>query len=255
MTERTLMLRLTGPLQAWGSGSLFNRRDTGNEPTKSGVIGLLAAAQGRRRSDPIEDLCDLRFGVRTDQPGTVMRDYHTLSTLDGRPLLAAAVDANGRQKRATPAGKRKTAVTERFYLQDACFVAAVRGETALVEMLADAVRRPAFPLCLGRRSCPPSSPPYLELRDDDVMAALAHTPWQAGQRVRDRVRTATVALAYTIDAMGPGDGESHDVPSTFDHVRRRYATRAIEHGFVDVPTGVPDPVPDRLHDPFELLGW
>lgn len=253
MTEHTLVLRLTGPLQAWGSGSLFNRRDTANEPTKSGVIGFLAAAQGRRRSDPIEDLCGLRFGVRTDQPGSVMRDYHTLSTLDGRPLPAAAVDARGRQKRTTPA--RNTAVTERFYLQDASFVAAARGEAALVEMLADAVRRPAFPLFLGRRSCPPSAPPYLELREDDVRAALTHTPWQAAQHVRDRVRTATVALPYTIDASGPGDGESHDVPSTFDHVRRRYATRAIEHGFVDVPSGVSDPVADRLHDPFELLGW
>ncbi len=63
-----LVLRLAGPMQSWGGRSQFNRRDTLTEPTKSGLIGLLAAAQGRRRQDSIEDLLGLTFGVRTDQP-------------------------------------------------------------------------------------------------------------------------------------------------------------------------------------------
>ena len=44
----TLLLRLAAPLQAWGADSKFETRKTGREPTKSGVIGLLAAALGRR---------------------------------------------------------------------------------------------------------------------------------------------------------------------------------------------------------------
>ena len=72
-----LLLRLAGPLQSWGSASRFARRDTEREPTKSGVLGLLAAAQGRRRTDSIEDLLDLTFGVRVDQPGAVLQDFHT----------------------------------------------------------------------------------------------------------------------------------------------------------------------------------
>lgn len=44
-----LLLRLAGPLQSWGSAARFARRGTENAPTKSGVLGLLAAAEGRPR--------------------------------------------------------------------------------------------------------------------------------------------------------------------------------------------------------------
>ena len=47
----TLLLRLAAPLQAWGSDSKFETRKTDREPTKSGVVGLLAAALGLRRDD------------------------------------------------------------------------------------------------------------------------------------------------------------------------------------------------------------
>ena len=43
----TLLLRLAGPMQSWGTASKFRERDTGREPSKSGVVGLLAAALGR----------------------------------------------------------------------------------------------------------------------------------------------------------------------------------------------------------------
>ena len=52
----TLLLRLAGPMQAWGDSSRFAQRHTRREPTKSGIIGMLAAAQGRRRTDGVEDL-------------------------------------------------------------------------------------------------------------------------------------------------------------------------------------------------------
>jgi len=106
----TLVLRLAGPLQSWGGHSQFNRRETAGEPSKSGIVGLLAAAQGRRRQDPIEDLLHLQLGVRTDQPGSLLRDYHTVSDYRGRPLLSAMVGGKGTQK---PTSKH-THVTERF---------------------------------------------------------------------------------------------------------------------------------------------
>ena len=45
----TLLLALEGPLQSWGTSSRFSERGSGLEPSKSGVIGLLCAALGRRR--------------------------------------------------------------------------------------------------------------------------------------------------------------------------------------------------------------
>ncbi|MFW0768389.1 type I-E CRISPR-associated protein Cas5/CasD, partial [Trabulsiella odontotermitis] len=56
-----LLLRLAGPLQSWGTSSRFSRRGTDRVPSKSGVVGLLAAAQGRRRTDPLEELLGLRM--------------------------------------------------------------------------------------------------------------------------------------------------------------------------------------------------
>ena len=73
----TLLLRLAAPLQSWGEDSKFETRRTRREPTKSGVIGLLAAALGRRRYEPLDDLRGLRFAVRVDQEGELLRDFHT----------------------------------------------------------------------------------------------------------------------------------------------------------------------------------
>ena len=73
----TLILRLAAPMQAWGADSKYNERRTCREPTKSGVIGLLAAALGCRRDDTetLARLSTLRFGVRADREGTSLRDF------------------------------------------------------------------------------------------------------------------------------------------------------------------------------------
>ena len=58
-----LLLRLSGPMQSWGDSSRFVRRTTRTEPTKSGVVGMLASALGRSREDALDDLAQLEFGV------------------------------------------------------------------------------------------------------------------------------------------------------------------------------------------------
>src|SRR5690606_26273333 len=74
----TLLLRLVGPMQSWGSRSRFDSRDTNLEPTKSGVLGMIAAALGRHRNEAITDLAALRFGVRADREGAFDIDFHTV---------------------------------------------------------------------------------------------------------------------------------------------------------------------------------
>ena len=73
----TLLLRLKGPMQSWGVSSKFDTRTTERAPSKSAIIGMLACALGRRRNESIDDLNALRFGVRIDDEGKLMRDYHT----------------------------------------------------------------------------------------------------------------------------------------------------------------------------------
>lgn len=73
----TLLLRFAAPLQSWGIDSKFDTRKTGREPSKSGVVGLLAAALGYRRdeADKLNTLNALRFGVRTDREGKLLCDF------------------------------------------------------------------------------------------------------------------------------------------------------------------------------------
>ncbi|MCK1819187.1 type I-E CRISPR-associated protein Cas5/CasD [Streptomyces sp. XM83C] len=256
-----LLLRLAGPLQSWGGPSRYNRRETRPQPTKSGVLGLLAAAEGRDREATIADLVGLQLGVRSDQPGTLLRDYHTFSDYRGLPLLSAKTNAKGQQTRTTPA--KYTGVTQRFYLQDAVFVVALRGPKAFVESLEEAVRHPVHPLSLGRRSCPPTGPVSLGLRPDTGLEdALREVPWQAGSHRRRQVTDSTVSLEATVEDPD-GDHLAVDVPDTYNlKTGTTFGRRAVRHLWVTVPTGRTQPthqdagaVGQSGHDPFALLGW
>lgn len=70
-----LLLRLAAPLQSWGVESKFDTRRTLGYPTKSGVIGLVASAMGRDRTEPLDDLNELKIGIRVENEGRQIRDY------------------------------------------------------------------------------------------------------------------------------------------------------------------------------------
>ncbi len=259
-----LLLRLAGPLQSWGDSSRFNRRETRTEPTKSGVIGILAAAQGRDRAADLTDLTGLTMAVRTDQPGMLLRDFHTVSDYRGVPLKQTGVNAKGIQKPTGPA--KYTHVTYRYYLQDAVFVVGLAGSRDLIAELATSIRRPRYPLALGRRSCPPTQPILLGDDTAELLHAVTAPPWQASDRGRARhlrgTKPATVDLAVSID--DPAGGECrNDVPVSFGLRDRQFRQRRVRHTSVRIPTGItdPDPIsPDSGsvavgHDPFSLLDW
>lgn len=228
-----LLLRLAGPMQAWGVKSRFTVRATELAPTRSGVVGMLASAVGRRRTDPIEDLLALRFGVRKDQPGSVIRDFHTARTLDGRESMP---------------------LSNRYYLADAVFLAGIEGDRALLEGIDEALRHPAFPLYLGRRSCPPTYPVSLGLREAALLDALRAEPWLASEWFRRRRRDGLNAeilidqeAVPTEERAGDARG-SRDVPLSFDPRRRDYGFREVERLMVRV--GAPEP---DTHDPMAEL--
>lgn len=265
--QTVLLLRLAGPLQAWATRPEHGRRDTQSRPTKSGVLGLLAAAQGRARSEEITDLVRLSMAVRVDQPGEPLRDYHTTSDHRGIPLRSTQVNAKGEQKLTSPV--KSTYVTQRFYLQDAVFVVALAGPAALIDGLADAVRNPAFPLALGRRSCLPTQPILLPMpgrgeHGQDIESVLRVVPWQAGPRARQAHQKnkapETVRLQATIEDSN-GEYTEEDVPVSFALGMRNRGQRRVRHITVSVPTGLPPSAQssrfgeDDTHDPFELLGW
>lgn len=229
----TLLLRLAGPLQAWGVDSRFNRRTTGDAPSKSGVLGMLAAALGMRRTDDLTELLDLRFAVRMDQPGRHLRDFQTARSLDGR---------------------RTMPLSYRHYLSDAVYVAAVEGDMELVTGLDAALRRPEYPLYLGRRACPPANPIRLAdgLKHMDLMSAFRACPWQASKRhATPFLNSPHVDLEVRRDARGGEDGDSvRDVPITFDPEHRRHGWRRVVADEVTCPNRHFDSmaVADEPHD-------
>lgn len=219
-----LLLQLAGPLQSWGDSSRFIRRETRGEPTKSGVIGMLASAQGRSREDPIEDLLELSFGVRIEQQGRIIRDFQTEKSLT--------------KKRGSREYDKVMPLTYRYYLADAKFLVAIGADRAVLEGLDEALRAPRWPLYLGRRSCPPASPLTLGIHDeyDDVRQALESEPWRASAWYRRRYLDRTPQLEIVCDA---AEGESSinqmDLPLTFSQRERRYAGRAVHRYRIDNP--------------------
>jgi CRISPR system Cascade subunit CasD len=164
-TQHTLLILLAGPMQAWGSRSRFDDRDTHLEPTKSGVLGLVCAALGRDRAESIADLEALRFGVRVDAPGRVMTDYQTA------------------QRVARAGGGGLTTVTSRrHYLAGARFLAGLGGaDASLLAGIEAALRDPRWCLSLGRKGYPLALPPCLPRgslrRGLGLEEALTREPW------------------------------------------------------------------------------
>ncbi|GAA1160200.1 type I-E CRISPR-associated protein Cas5/CasD [Streptomyces hebeiensis] len=234
-----LLLRLAGPLQSWGSAARFARRSTENAPTKSGVMGLLAASLGRARDADLSDLTELRFGVRIDQPGSRLRDFQT-----------AHHAASGR---AMP-------ISERFYLADAVFLAGVEGEARLLHQVYAALLEPRFLPYLGRRSCPPSQPidmgPPHEASLED---ALRNAKWQASpwymQQVDRTARASSVTATDTLDLLidcppsETPDISLRDNPVSFDPRHRQYKLRGVR----GTQTAVPRQLPLPSHDPTGAL--
>jgi CRISPR system Cascade subunit CasD len=137
----TLLIPLVGPLQSWGLDARFDLRQTASEPSKSGVLGLLCCCLGRDRNEPIDDLAELRFGVRIDRAGVLIRDFHTALNVVG-----------------SGDSKTRTVVSNRWYLCDAAIWAGFQGDRALLQQLHQALIHPHWTPCLGRRSCLPSMP-------------------------------------------------------------------------------------------------
>lgn len=171
----TLFLRLEGPLQSWGERAHWSVRDTAPEPTKSGVVGLLACALGLNTDDDLRQLAQqIRLGVRCDQPGTRLVDYHTVG---GGYAYPALLTAQGKPKLSS--GRPHTEQTWRSYLCDASFLVAVQAAPDLIVELAAAVQDPRWPIYLGRKSCPPSRPLFEGVGDYlSLQESLADWPWR-----------------------------------------------------------------------------
>lgn len=160
-----LILKLDGVMQAWGDHTYEDYRPTVNFPTRSGLLGLLAACMGIERTD-VTRLTELDkslfFSVRDDSERSVkLTDFHTV-------MNARKVDI--RKSREYPV------VSRREYLCDAKFTVAVElSEHASIpfETIKHGLQQPVYTPVLGRRSCPISRPLLVcTVEAVDALAAL-----------------------------------------------------------------------------------
>jgi CRISPR system Cascade subunit CasD len=224
----TLLLRLAGPMQSWGVQSRFTVRDTGLEPSKSGVVGLLCAALGRRRDEPMEDLAVLTMAVRVDREGVMQRDYHTAGK--GGFLRASGV-----------VEREQVVVSSRYYLADARFLVGLQGhDHALLGEAHAALRDPSWPLYLGRKAFVPGEPVWLAdgLRSQgDLLANLTVYPWLGIDVGRRQERLRVVVEDPEGAEVRP------DQPVSF--AQRIFAVRRVRTLYINPPAGKEEPCTSR----------
>ena len=207
-------------MQSWGASSRFEERETLSTPTKSGVVGLVAAALGVPRDDEerLAELGRLEMAVRVDRAGTRGRDYQT----------AGGGSWPGRKSYGVYRASGKsggTALSNRYYLADASFLVALGGEDALADVIAQALLSPKWALFLGRRSYVPSAPIALskEAMECEPLEALRRVPLARRHDYGDPPR----ALRVIVECES-GDGVSrYDQPVSFRSDHRQYSRRFV----------------------------
>jgi CRISPR system Cascade subunit CasD len=212
-----VLLRLEGLMQSWGIESRFTDRHTEAEPSKSGVIGLISSALGRSREEKIEDLVQLKMAIRVDREGEILYDYHT--TLD---VLRA--EAKGK----ITSSKLETVLSRRFYISDACFLVGLeKNDDALLRDIIHSLKNPNWPLFLGRKSYPSSSPICMtdEVIKTPLLQVIKTYPWQG------RPTDQPPEFLRLIYECAPGEGEPRlDVPISFRP--RTYRSRYVLTEFI-----------------------
>ncbi|WP_267201585.1 type I-E CRISPR-associated protein Cas5/CasD [Limosilactobacillus kribbianus] len=206
---KTLTIKLTGPLQSYGNQATFSRRTSYHYPSKSALIGMIAAALGYRRDDSrISNLNQLKVAVRIDQPGQTMTDFQIIEY------------DRAHQKRS---------LSYRDYLQDAVFIAAISGNSNKIEQINNALHHPKFQLSLGRRANVPAGPLKTKIFDNqDPVSVLKNSEWQASEWYQKRKGSYLAEIIADADLL-PDKASTlvKDKVGSFDQAHRWHQYRAV----------------------------
>lgn len=248
MTE-FLLFTLYAPLASWGDIAVGESRGSWDRPSRSAVLGLVAAALGLVREDQdAHDALDAGYGVavRLDAAGTTLSDYHTAQT------VASSVVKKMRPRTRAEllgAGAHQTMLSRRAYRQDALATIAlwVRGGVPArwtLGALRDALRRPAFVLYAGRKANVLGAPLDPEIVSAGTLADafIQRPPAPRGVDGRRIVAGAPWGREVAHDAIRDEDGFAagltpyrrdmrRDVPA--HRVRWQFTERAVDIGLLE----------------------
>ena len=216
MTDNTVFIRLSGPMQSWGTDSRLQLRRTDRVPGKSAVLGLVLCAMGVRRHEAgpaVSRLSKLAMGVRVDREGHTEWDYHTVGAGYG------IRQAQGGIKLTASTKEPETLLSRRQYLWDASFLVALVGDPGIVAEVGCALRDPKWPIFLGRKSCIPSEPVFAGTGSfPDLAGALGSVPlvdFVTGET--EKIGELPVFLEHDTGAALPGEAfKVYDVPRSLN---------------------------------------
>ena len=246
---KTILLKFSGPLQSYGTSSHFQTRYTDYYPSKSAVLGLLAACLGYRRDEEekLRELSTLKFAVRIDQQGGLLKDYHTAIT--DKEIVEIP----------------QTYVTNRYYLEDALFVVALSGMDELIDTLIKAIKSPYFQPFMGRRSLPVPVDFFLGVSAEDILDSLRNLPWQAAPWYKKKKWKQGVGEKISLEVYADeeilAEGKiirsklRRDVPVSFSQKGRQFAFRQEVCISIEVFSGIEKDlgVGNAEHDIFSTL--
>lgn len=223
----TVLMRLEAPMQSYGVYGKFYERDTGKEPSKSAVIGLICSALGIGRKEDISWLSNYKFGIRADKEGTIRNDYHVAGK-EGYHRAAGNIE-------------RKTAIpTNRYYIADASFLVGFESDDKdTLEKIQSALKNPKWQIFLGKKSFIPSAPVWLNdgIKDTPLLQSLKEYPIDTKYIKKIIDTQGSLLLRYVVDKTA-AQGEdivmiskTMDVPISFEtrlFAERETATLLIE---------------------------
>lgn len=222
----TLLMRLEAPMQSYGVFGRFGEKDTGKEPSKSAVVGIVCAALGIERNADLSLISACNLGIRVDREGIERNDYHIVG-VDG------IIQANG-EKLAS------NLTSNRFFLADASFLVGLESDDIdLLNNIQSALKHPKWQIFLGKKSFVPSLPVWIEygVLDSNLWDSLINFPFDR-KYSRTKISNNKTKLRFVIDADSVNTEDSvmistvMDIPLNFE--RRLFAERKTATFLIDV---------------------
>ncbi len=161
-----LVFRLYGALSSWGDVAVGEVRPSADRPTRSAILGLVAAALGIRRDEEDRHVVlgsSLGIGVLVTSVGKPLVDYHTVqvprsgSSKRPRRYATRQEELTGRHR-----SELRTILSQREYRMDSLADVAtwlrLPDPPFALKSIREALERPTFVPYLGRKSCPLALP-------------------------------------------------------------------------------------------------
>ena len=189
----------------------------------------------------------LKFAVRIDQQGGLLKDYHIAIT--DKEIVEIP----------------QTYVTNRYYLEDALFVVALSGMDELIDTLTKAIKSPYFQPFMGRRSLPVPVDFFLGESAEYILDSLRNLPWQAAPWYKKKKRKQGIGEKISLEVYA--DEEilkdekisrsklRRDIPISISQKGRQFAFRQEACISIEVISGIEKGlgVEDIEHDVFSTL--